>query len=220
MELIAYIIDLDITVDELPWTKFSTGAEGIKKPADFVREYREEISKRKQARNLVGPLEGFDAIANHKRQTDKLARYDELFLAAAETGNPEYARKALGKSGLNQMNNLRIYTAHKIATHGGGSKRQATYEEAAKFVMELLPPDLRKVFPEKRIVTIRKETDRRFSRKARKLKKLDNDREFPSIDFVAEIYEFADDSIKACKGDRVALLKLSLCAIAAIRLPD
>src|SRR5262249_10356194 len=133
-------------------------------------------------------------------------------------GNPEYARKALGKSGRNQMNNLRIYTAHKIATHGGGSKRQATYEKAAKFVMEL-PPDLRKEFSEKRIVTIRKETDRRFSKKARKLKKLDNDREFPSTDFVAEIYEFADESIKACKGDHVALLELSLCAVAAIRLP-
>jgi hypothetical protein len=218
--LIVHKIDFDITMHELPWTKFSTGAEGIKKPADFVREYREEISKHKQARNRAGPREGFDAIANHKRQTDKLARCDELFLAAAETGNPEYARKALGKSGLNQMNNLRIYTAHKIATHGGGSVRQVTYEEAATFVAELLPTELRKEFPEKRIVTIRKETDRRSARKARKLKKLDNNREFPSTDFVVEIHEFADESIKACKGDPLALLKLSLCAIAAIRLPE
>ena len=130
------------------------------------------------------------------------------------------ARKACGKSGLNQMNNLRIYTAHKIATHGGGSVRQVTYEEAAKFVAELLPPELRKEFSKKRIVTIRKETDRRFSRKARKLKKLEIDREFPSTDFVAEIYEFADESINACKGEPLDLLKLFLCAIAATRLPD
>jgi hypothetical protein len=196
---------------ELPWTKFSTGAEGIKKPAEFVREYREEISKHKQARNRDGPREGFDAIANHKRQTDKLARCDELLLAVAETGNLEYARKALGKSGLNQMNNLRIYTAHKIATHGGG----LTYEEAAKFVAELLPPELRKEFSEKRIITIRKDTDRRVGNKARQLKRLEKDRCFPGIDFVKCFHQNADREIEGCKGNYEALL----AAIAAIELP-
>lgn len=205
---------------ELPWTKFSTGAEGIKNSVDFVREYREEISKRKQARNRAGPRESFDAIANHKRQTDKLARYDELFLAAAETGNPEYARKACGKSGLNQMNNLRIYTAHKIATHGGGSVRQVTYEKAAKFVAELLPPELRKEFPEKRIITIRKETDRRVGNKARQLKKLEKDPYFPCIDFVKYVHQNADREIEGCKGNYEALLILARAAIAAIKLPD
>ena len=215
----AHKIDLDITMHELSWTKFSTGAEGIKKPADFVREYREEISKHKQARNCAGPREGFDAIANHKRQTDKLARCDELFLAAAETGNPEYARKALGKSSLNQMNNLRIYTAHKIKTHGGGSVRQVTNEEAAKFVAELLPPELRKEFPEKRIITIRKDTDRRFGNKARQLKKLEKDPYFPCIDFVKYFHQNADREIEGCKGNCEALLILALAAIAAIKLP-
>ena len=206
-------------MQELPWTKFSTGAEGIKKPADFVREYREEISKHKQARNCVGPPEGFDAIANHKRQTDKRARCDELFLTAAETGNPEYARKALGKAGFNQMNNLRIYTAHKIATHRGGSVRQVTNEEAAKFVADLLPPELRKEFPEKRIITIRKDTDRRFGNKARQLKKLEKDPYFPCIDFVKHLHQFADREIEGCKGDDEALLILARVAIAAIKLP-
>jgi len=204
---------------ELSWTKFSTGAEGIKKPADFVREYREEISKQKQARNLAGPHEGFDAIANHKRQTDKLGRCDEFFLAAAETGNPEYARKALGKSGLKQMNNLRIYTAHKIATHGGGSVRQVTNEEAAKFVAELLPTKLRKEFPEKRIVNIRKDTDRRVGNKARQLKKLEKGPWFPCSDYVKYFYQNADREIEGCKGNYEDLLILALAAIASIRLP-
>ena len=206
-------------MQELPWTKFSTGAEGIKKPADFVREYREEISKYKQARNCAGPREGFDAIANHKRQTDKRARCDELFLTAAETGNPEYAGKALGKAGFNQMNNLRIYTAHKIATHRGGSVRQVTNEEAARSVAELLPPELRKEFPEKRIITIRKDTDRRFGNKARQLKKLEKDPYFPCIDFVKYVHQFADREIEGCKGDDEALLILARAAIAAVKLP-
>jgi len=161
---------------------------------------------------------GFDAIANHKRQTDKLARCDELFLAAAETGNPEYARKALGKSGFNQMNNLRIYTAHKIATHGGGSVRQVNYEEAAKFVAGLLPPELRKEFPEKRIITIRKETDRRVGNKERQLKKLEKD-PFPCIDFVKYVHQNADREIEGCKGNYEAFLLLARAAIAAIKLP-
>jgi hypothetical protein len=207
---------------ELPWTKFSTEAAGLKKSSDWVREYREEILKWKEARNGAGPREGFDAIANHKRQTNKLARRDELFLTTAETGDSEYARKAIGKSDLNQMNNFRIYIAHKILTHRGGFERQATHRQAAKFIVErLLPPELQKEYPEDRIVTIRKEIDRRFGKKARKLKKLDKGRElyFPDNDFVSEIREIADESIEQRRGDQFALGELARLAIAAVKLP-
>jgi hypothetical protein len=198
--------------------KKSTGATGLKKSSGFVREYREEILRQKEARNCVGPRDGFEAITNYNRQTARLVRRENLYLAAAETGNPEYVRKALGKSGLNHMNNLRIYVAHKIATHGGGSRRQVTYEEAAKFLVKhLLPPKLRKEFPKKRIISIRKEIDRRFGKKARKFKKL-NKLYFPDDDFAKESREIADKAIQACKGDYVALGGLALRAIAAIEL--
>jgi hypothetical protein len=202
---------------ELPWTKFSTEAVGLKKSSDWVREYREEILKWREARNRAGPREGFDAIANHWRQTGKLARRDELFLATAETGNSEYARKAYGKSGRNQVNNLWIYTAHKILTHGGGPRREVTNREAAKLMVKILPPEMQKEFSVDRIISIRKEMDRRCGSKARKLKKQDEDRDanryFPSIDFVKENCEIVDEEIEKCKNDPGALLVLAALAI-------
>jgi hypothetical protein len=190
----------------------------MKKASDFVREYREEISKQKTGRDGNAPREGFKAITNWDRQTERLVRREELFLLAAETGDKDRVREALGKCGLNQMNNLRLFTAHKILTHGGSSKREASSQQAARFMVEYLL-ELQMAFDEDRIITIRKETERRFSKKARKLKKLDKDPYFPEVDFVSEIYEHVCKSIEECKGDPDSLVALALRALNAVELP-